>query len=115
METKVSFKATMELEHAIHYFEALLATLKSGVIEVRSGADRVELKPAPVVEVEVEASCEDGKQEFELEISWAAAPDARSVGRKGKQSSVKKGARGKTGKAPAPAGDAPALKKAKRA
>ncbi|MEF2232014.1 MAG: amphi-Trp domain-containing protein [Pseudodesulfovibrio sp.] len=67
---KVGVKMTVTVGEAVAYLENLLATLKSGSIEVRSGEQCVTLAPAGMVSMEIEAKVKKGKQKFACELAW---------------------------------------------
>ena len=78
---KVGVKMTVSLPEAVEYLENLLAGLKSGSIEVRSGEQSVTLVPADMVAMEIEAKVKKGKRKFAYELAWTDPAEAAiSVG-----------------------------------
>ena len=73
---KVGVKMTVSLPEAVEYLENLLAGLKSGSIEVRSGEQSVTLVPADMVAMEIEAKVKKGKRKFAYELAWTDPAEA---------------------------------------
>lgn len=74
-EGKVSFEATMELEEAISYFEAIVSGLKKGAIDFRQGEDHISLAPASTLKVKVKASSKKSKGKVSFELAWREAEE----------------------------------------
>lgn len=73
---KVKFKSAMLREEAISYFEAIIAGLKRGSIQIRQGDDVIALKPSPQLDVEVKAASKNQDESIEFEIRWRTASDS---------------------------------------
>jgi amphi-Trp domain-containing protein len=69
-KTKLTVTQSLEFTEATAYLEALLQSFKTGTILVSQGEDSLELTPAPIVDVEVEAKVKKGRQKFSLELEW---------------------------------------------
>ena len=67
---KVGIKGKMEKKKAVCYLEDLLKSFKEGTIFLQQGGEQVTLKPAHLVEVELEASAKKGKEKLHIELSW---------------------------------------------
>lgn len=72
-KAKVKFKSVMLREEAISYFEAIVAGLKRGSIQVRQGDEAIELKPSPQLDVAVKAVSRDQDESIEFELRWRTA------------------------------------------
>jgi len=72
-KARVKFKSVMLREEAISYFEAIVAGLKRGSIQVRQGEEAIELKPTPQLDVSVKASSRDQDESIEFELKWRTA------------------------------------------
>ena len=75
-KTKVKFKSVMPREEAISYFEAIVAGLKRGSIQIRQGDEALELQPAPQVDVAVKAASRDQDERIEFELKWRTTAES---------------------------------------
>jgi amphi-Trp domain-containing protein len=75
-KSKVKFKSVMLREEAISYFEAIVAGLKRGSIQIRQGEDAITLKPTPQLDVAVKAVSKDQDEGIVFEIGWRTASDS---------------------------------------
>ncbi len=75
-KSKVKFKSVMLREEAISYFEAVVAGLKRGSIQIRQGDDSIVLKPTLQLDVTVKAVSKDQDESIEFEIRWRIASDS---------------------------------------
>ena len=75
-KAKVKFKSVMLREEAISYFEAIVAGLKRGSIQIRQGDDALVLRPTPQLDVAVKAASRDQEESIEFEIRWRTASDS---------------------------------------
>ncbi|MDQ7031252.1 MAG: amphi-Trp domain-containing protein [Desulfonauticus sp.] len=67
---KISVEQVLKLEKVITYLEGLLEGFKAGKIVVEHEGKVMNLKPAELVEVEIEAKQKPDKEKFSLELSW---------------------------------------------
>ncbi len=75
-KNKVKFKSMMLREEAISYFEAILAGIKRGSIQIRQGDESVELRPTPQLDVSVKAASRDQDERIVFEIKWRTASES---------------------------------------
>lgn len=72
----VSLETTLPLGQAVDYLEDLVQSLRQGRVVVQKGHEFIQLTPAALVEVELEAVRKKDKEKFVLELSWRVDPDA---------------------------------------
>jgi amphi-Trp domain-containing protein len=69
-KAEVKFEDTLSLAEAVSYFEAIIAGLKQGSINIRRGDQDVTLTPTPQVAVEVKAVRKKKKEGITCKIFW---------------------------------------------
>jgi amphi-Trp domain-containing protein len=74
--SKIKFAASMPVEEAVAYFEAVVDSLKKGSLRIRQGDCEVVLAPQPRVDVKVKAASKGGDESVQFEISWSTVVDA---------------------------------------
>lgn len=72
-KSKVEYKNRLGLQEAVSYFEALVAGLKKGQIELKQDENHLTLSPESEVVVEVKASAKEDKGKVSFKISWEKA------------------------------------------
>jgi|GEM_PF-781404 amphi-Trp domain-containing protein len=72
----VSLETTLPLGQAVDYLEDLVRSLRQGRVVVQKGQESIQLTPAALVEVELEAVRKKDKEKFVLEISWRIDKDS---------------------------------------
>jgi amphi-Trp domain-containing protein len=75
-KTRVKFKSAMLREEAISYFEAIVAGLKRGSVQIRQGDNAITLSPTPQLDVSVKAASKDEDESIKFEIRWRTASDS---------------------------------------
>ncbi|MCA1989485.1 MAG: amphi-Trp domain-containing protein [Desulfarculus sp.] len=73
----VSLETTLPLGQAVDYLEDLVRSLRQGRVVVQKGKEFIQLTPAALVEIELEAVRKKDKEKFVLELSWRVDADAR--------------------------------------
>lgn len=69
-KSKVQFKNRLALDEAVSYFEAIVAGLKKGEIELKQEDNHLVLSPQSEVSIEVKASAKEEKGKVSFKISW---------------------------------------------
>ena len=70
--SKVKFEGMLPREEAISYFEAIVAGMKKGTIQLRQGEESVTLKLPEQVSLEVKAATKGDKEKIRFELAWHA-------------------------------------------
>jgi amphi-Trp domain-containing protein len=74
--SKIKFDSILPREEAVSYFEALIAGMKKGTIQLRKGEESVTLKPTARVAVEVRASKKADTEKISFEIVWKKSAES---------------------------------------
>ncbi len=88
-EKKVSFESKISRSDTAEIIEALVAALREGQVKVQRNDDVLVLSVPEVVDIEIEASIDDKKAKFEIEIEWPVAKDKQEKEPKSKISDKK--------------------------
>lgn len=67
---ELSVKGNMDFDSVLKFFEDFMDGFKKRTIVVQKGDEFVTLKPADMMEFEVEAKEKKGKQKLSIELSW---------------------------------------------
>ena len=67
---EIEFTTRLTREDVAGLIEALIEGLKDGKLKVKKSDDVLELDVPRVVDLEIEASIDDERAEFEIEVSW---------------------------------------------
>jgi amphi-Trp domain-containing protein len=81
-KAEVKFENTLPLTEAVSYFEAIVAGLKKGSINLRRGEKDVTLTPSSNVVVEVKAVRKKKKEGISFEIFWRVPETELSISSK---------------------------------
>lgn len=73
---EIKLETSLPLEQAVDYLAALVSSLRQGRVVVEKGQDYLELTPAALVEVEIEAARKKDKEKFVLELTWRQEREA---------------------------------------
>jgi amphi-Trp domain-containing protein len=71
-KTEFEFEQRVTVEQGAAFLEQVAAGLRSGMLELSAGAEKVRLSPTQIVKLELEASSDDDKQKLVLELKWHA-------------------------------------------
>jgi amphi-Trp domain-containing protein len=72
----VSLETSLPLGQAVDYLEDLVRSLRQGRVVVQKGKEYIQLTPAALVKIELEAVRKKDKEKFVLELSWRADQEA---------------------------------------
>ena len=78
-KSEVKFENNLPLAEAVSYFEAVVAGLRQGSINVRHGDKDVTLKPTQTVDIEVKAVRKKKKEGITFEIFWRVPESELSI------------------------------------
>jgi len=67
---KIKYESVLPREEAVSYFEAIVAGMKKGTIQLKQGDESVILKPADRVAVEVKGSQKGDTERISFELVW---------------------------------------------
>lgn len=67
---EVSFDGTMQRDQAVEYLEALIQTLREGILHIEANGQQVTLHPTDVVTLEIEGSAKEDKEKFSIKLAW---------------------------------------------
>ncbi len=74
MKQKLSLSTRLTRDDVAGILEAIVESLKEGLLKVRKSDKTLELQVPKVVDLEIEAEQHGDKAEFEIEISWRIKP-----------------------------------------
>jgi len=69
-KNEVAIKYKLETDAVAAMFSDLAKSFKEGKVVIQKGASLVTLRPAGVIEVEIEAVEKKGKQKIEIQMDW---------------------------------------------
>ncbi|MCA1904968.1 MAG: amphi-Trp domain-containing protein [Desulfarculus sp.] len=72
----VSLETSLPLGQAVDYLEDLARSLRQGRVVVQKGKEYIQLTPAALVKIELEAVRKKDKEKFVLELSWRVDQEA---------------------------------------
>lgn len=122
---ELEFSTRLTREDVAGLIEALIEGLKDGRLKIQKSGESLELDVPRVIDLEIEASIDDERAEFEIEVSWRTnraenpddppqnLPDAAKKTKAAKTAAPKKTT--KASAKPAPAKTAAAARGAKKA
>lgn len=67
---EIEFSTRLTREDVAGVIEALIEGLKDGKLQIKKSNEALELEVPRVVDLEVEASIDEERAEFEIEVSW---------------------------------------------
>jgi len=75
-KSKIEFDGRMPREEAVAYFEALVAGLKSGLVQFKQGKETIVVNPSETVDVDIRARTRGREESVTFELSWIAEPSS---------------------------------------
>jgi len=70
MPKEVKFEASLELQRAVNYLEEIASSLKDGKVVVQRAQDFVVLEPTHQVQMQLDATAEEKREEITFKLSW---------------------------------------------
>jgi amphi-Trp domain-containing protein len=69
-KNELEFEQRVTAEQGAALLEQIAGGLRSGILELTSGDEKIRLSPAQIVKLELEASSADDKQKLVVELKW---------------------------------------------
>jgi amphi-Trp domain-containing protein len=70
MANEVNFEANLELQKVTSYLDEMVSSLKDGKVVVEKAHDYVVLEPVHQVQMELDATTREEREEITVKLSW---------------------------------------------